>query len=135
MATVRASLVLALTGCAAAAPPPVPPQPPPLDDHAVPEAKAPAPIAAGLDCIHATVRCDIAVCSAEVHNECPEAVDCRLEVVLECASAVVRRARGDGTFPVDSAATIEATADCGESAVTSTRAELLRCTTTATPPR
>ncbi len=123
-------LLLALAGCPAPAAPPQPPATPPVDEQEAPEPALPAPIAAGKDCVHATARCDVAVCTSEIHNECETPVRCELTVLAKCGSATSAkdaRAKASDSFPVDTAGTLEATADCGTAAVAATRAEMLHC--------
>lgn len=121
-----------LAACSRAPAPKAPPATPPsrlrgavaeaTDDTVV--------IDAGLDCVHARVRCELAACRAELHNECASPIVCGLDVIATCDAAplpLAVEATARESVPVDSATTLEATADCGARSVIGARIGNLHC--------
>lgn len=122
---------LALTlGCGSAAPPPAPPATPTDLGRAATTPERPAVLDAGVDCVHARVRCDLALCSAELHNECEAGVACDLSVLARCgndSAAGEAKASAHEDVAPDTATTLEASADCQGRPVLDARVTLLRC--------
>lgn len=135
--------LLALVGCGPVRPPPSPPATPPPLRRTVTTTRVDGTEErdAGLDCVHAKVSCELGTCTAELHNDCEREIRCELRAEATCLdlprTAATNKDQGPKeptaaqatvVLPEATATTLEATADCGGSPVTDTRAPHLACT-------
>jgi len=128
-AACRLALAWLLAACGPNRPPPSPPATP-TDLGRGSSQEPPTIVDAGPKCVHARARCDLTLCSVELHNECAEPVECTLTAVARCGvetSPSEVAATAASPIATDTALTLEASADCRGEPVVSSRVATLEC--------
>jgi hypothetical protein len=123
-------LALSLAACGPSRPAPTPPPTPTDLGRVAPSLERPAVVDAGPYCVHARARCDLTLCSVELHNECAEPVECTLTTAARCGVETNPNevaAHATTPIPTDTALTLEASADCHGEAVVASRVAALVC--------
>jgi hypothetical protein len=124
------TLALTLSACGPSRPSPKPPATPTDLARGTPPQERPAVVDAGPDCVHARARCDLTLCSVELHNECAKPLECTLTTAARCGvetNPTEVAAHATASVPTDTALTLEASADCHGEAVVASRVAALVC--------